>query len=206
MEKAHSMELADRDKKIKVKWHFHTYHSSRCLTNNNLTLLQYLKSISQANTHVAVELRSELSKTHAEYSEDLIQQQIKHRNDIKAVRSRDGKIIDDLNSKLKDRSCELEETVHMAVEVSDEFNALSNERKAEAREYSKKQAHLESISQSRLQKLNQMKETESILRESLDSVKESADDQLASAHAQIASLMTQLADKNSTIEKLQSTV
>ena len=92
------------------------------------------------------------------------------------------------------------------MEVSDEFNALSNARNAEAREFLRKEAKLESVSQSGLEKLNQMKEKETVLRESLDSVMESTDEKLASAHIQIASLMMQLADKNNSKEKLQSTV
>lgn len=171
-----------------------------------MDLWQHLKEISQGNIAAASEMYSKCKAIEREKEEEIDRLSIKHRESMSRVLKSNAEKLQEMKYKLKDSNQELDETMAMAIEVSEEYNSLTNARKADAREYSKKQSDLESISQSRLAKLNQMKETESILRESIDSVKESADDKLANAHAQIAALMTQLADKNSTIEKLQSTV
>lgn len=104
-------------------------------------------------------------------------------------------------SKMKDVVKEKNQLIggihELAEGVALEFSTLKRSSKAEAKS-------LKKSAESRLVKLQQSKQRESVLRESLDSVRETFEDKLAEAQEEIAQLKQQLGDKADVISGLES--
>lgn len=104
-------------------------------------------------------------------------------------------------SKMKDVVKEKNQLIggihELAEGVALEFSSLKRSSKAEAKS-------LKKSAESRLVKLQQSKQRESVLRESLDSVRETFEDKLAEAQEEIAQLKQQLGDKADVISGLES--
>ncbi len=135
--------------------------------------------------------------------EQMFQQDVRHREDIKALRKAHAVQQGYMKESLEKTNRELCEVTDMSMNVAEEYIHLKNSTKAELRQSTKKADHNKSISKARLDKLKKSRENETKLCESLDSTTETFEVQLAKAHAKIGVLMEMLTDSNSEVEILQ---
>lgn len=179
------------------------FQSNLTILHWSLTLLQNLRDICKANTLVAVELRSELSKARSEHANQLTDQQIKHRDDVMRERKKHAASNETLKKSLKMIQEELVETTNMSLDFADEYSQLRNTKNAELRKQTQKAEQMENLSKSRNEKLKKAKDNVQELRSSIDSITSTYDEQLAKAHSEIASLMDKLVDSEIEVESLQ---
>ena len=201
----------DKDKTIKVVLMqnflviFHVFANLTRL-DSYLNPSQNLRDICKSNTAVAVQLRTELSRSQAEQSQLLFDQEVKHRNDLKTVRGINATKQETLKESMKVLQQELCDVTDMSMQVADEFNQLKNTTDAQLRQSTKRADCSEYLSKVRLEKLKKLKDNETQLRESLDCTNETFEVQLAKAHAEIGVLTEMLADSSSEVEMLQDSL
>lgn len=171
-----------------------------------LNPLQNLRDICQSNTAVAVQLRTEISQSQAQHSKVLFDQEVKHRNELKTLRTNNATKQESMKESMKKLQQELCDVTDMSMQVADEFNQLKNSTDAQIRQSTKKADRSEYISKVRLEKLKKLKENETQLRESLDCTNETFEVQLAKAHAEIGVLTEMLSDSSSEVEMLQESL
>ena len=168
--------------------------------------MQSLRDICKSNTAVAVQLRTEVSQSRDEHSKILFDQEVKHRNQLKTVRTIYATKQETMKESVKELQQELCDVTDMSIQVADEFNQLKNSTDAQIRQSTKKADRSDYISKVRLEKLKKLKENETQLRESLDCTNETFEVQLAKAHAEIGVLTEMLSDSNSEVEMLQESL
>ena len=135
--------------------------------------------------------------------EQLFKQNVKHRQDMIALRKTHLEQQEKLKASLKKSNLELSEVTDMSMHVAEECFQLKNSSDAKVRHSTKQAERSDALSKARLEKLKKSKENEAKLRESLDSTTETFEVQLAKAHAEIGVLQEMLSDRNNEVEDLQ---
>jgi len=162
--------------------------------------IKRIKSISEGNTSVAIELRAENSKLRAQLEESLSSNNIKLREKVSAVTKRSAEQVNSLKQAVAQKDRDITEVNDMALHVADELYQFKNEKLAESRSTAKQLEHHKKLAANRLQKLTELQQVTVAQQATIDEMRENHEEQESMSASKIADLTLQLRKSGDKIE------